>query len=187
MHKAIYTWLSTNNSENISRAKYITKHYKENHYNCSQSETFAECKAKTKHSQVNASVHWGFTNALPVSYMWFRITKRFRLLLLCLYIYENSDQNINVLKNIEYSMCFPFSRNAQTFYTHTHTHVYIYIYICIRVFLVETNIYIYIYMCVCVCVKKDIDTQLTKAWTANDRLSIIWKSDLTDKGGVLVV
>ena len=29
--------------------------------------------------------------------------------------------------------------------------------------------------------KKDIDTQLTKAWTAIDRLSIIWKSDLTDK------
>ena len=29
--------------------------------------------------------------------------------------------------------------------------------------------------------KKDIDTQLTKAWTAIDRLSIIWKSNLTDK------
>ena len=29
--------------------------------------------------------------------------------------------------------------------------------------------------------EKDIDTCLTKAWTANDRLSIIWKSDLTDK------
>ena len=29
--------------------------------------------------------------------------------------------------------------------------------------------------------KKDINTQLTKAWTAIDRLSIIWKSDLTDK------
>ena len=29
--------------------------------------------------------------------------------------------------------------------------------------------------------EKDIDTQLTKAWTANHRLSIIWKSDLTDK------
>ena len=29
--------------------------------------------------------------------------------------------------------------------------------------------------------KKDIDTRLTKAWTANDRLSIIGKSDLTDK------
>ena len=29
--------------------------------------------------------------------------------------------------------------------------------------------------------KKDIDTQLTKAWTAIDRLSIIWKSDLTNK------
>ena len=29
--------------------------------------------------------------------------------------------------------------------------------------------------------KKDIDTRLTKAWTAIDKLSIIWKSDLTDK------
>ena len=29
--------------------------------------------------------------------------------------------------------------------------------------------------------EKDIDTRLTKAWTAIDRLSIIWRSDLTDK------
>ena len=29
--------------------------------------------------------------------------------------------------------------------------------------------------------EKDIDTRLTKAWTAIDRLSIIWKLDLTDK------
>ena len=29
--------------------------------------------------------------------------------------------------------------------------------------------------------KKDIDTWLTKAWIAIDKLSIIWKSDLTDK------
>ena len=29
--------------------------------------------------------------------------------------------------------------------------------------------------------EKDIDTQLTKAWTAIDKLLIIWKSDLTDK------
>ena len=29
--------------------------------------------------------------------------------------------------------------------------------------------------------EKDIDTRLTKARTANDRLSIIWKSDLTEK------
>ena len=28
---------------------------------------------------------------------------------------------------------------------------------------------------------KDFDTRLTKAWTAINRLSIIWKSDLTDK------
>ena len=29
--------------------------------------------------------------------------------------------------------------------------------------------------------EKDIDTRLTKAWTAIDRLSIIWKSNMTDK------
>ena len=29
--------------------------------------------------------------------------------------------------------------------------------------------------------EKDIDTRLTKVWTAVYRLSIIWKSDLTDK------
>ena len=29
--------------------------------------------------------------------------------------------------------------------------------------------------------EKDIDTRLMKAWTAIDRLSVIWKSDLTDK------
>ena len=29
--------------------------------------------------------------------------------------------------------------------------------------------------------EKDIDTQLTKAWVAIDKLSIIWKSDLTDR------
>ena len=29
--------------------------------------------------------------------------------------------------------------------------------------------------------KKDIETRLTKAWIAINRLSIIWKSDLTDK------
>ena len=40
-------------------------------------------------------------------------------------------------------------------YTHTHTHT------------VEST-------------EKDIDTGLTKAWTAINRLSIIWKSDLTE-------
>ena len=29
--------------------------------------------------------------------------------------------------------------------------------------------------------EKDIDTRLTKAWAAINRLSIIWKSDLTDR------
>ena len=30
-------------------------------------------------------------------------------------------------------------------------------------------------------IEKDFDSRLTKAWSAIDRLSIIWKSDLTDK------
>ena len=38
----------------------------------------------------------------------------------------------------------------------------------------------YLGSCV-VSTEKDIDTRLTKAWTAINRLSIIWKSDLTDK------
>ena len=29
--------------------------------------------------------------------------------------------------------------------------------------------------------EKDIDTRLTNAWTAIDKLSVMWKSDLTDK------
>ena len=29
--------------------------------------------------------------------------------------------------------------------------------------------------------EKDINTQLTKAWTAIDRLLVLWKSDLTDE------
>ena len=29
--------------------------------------------------------------------------------------------------------------------------------------------------------EKDIDTRLANAWTAIDRLSIVWRSDLTDK------
>ena len=67
--------------------------------------------------------------------------------------------------------------------------IYIYIYI--------YNLYIYIYTLDGTSLKlvdkftylgssissteKDIDTWLTKAWTAIDRFSIIWKSNLTDK------
>ena len=35
--------------------------------------------------------------------------------------------------------------------------------------------------------EKDIDALLTKAWTAIDKISIIWKSDLTDKMKAAVV
>ena len=84
---------------------------------------------------------------------------------------------------------------------------YIYIY---KYELFKVKLYIYIYVCVCVCgwrsdistlnriplklvdkftylrssvssTEKNIDTRLTKTWTAIDKLSIIWKSDLIDK------
>ena len=57
---------------------------------------------------------------------------------------------------------------------------------CVTTYFMNINLYLLI----CAFIKfstsvssteKDIDTQLTKAWTAIDRLSIIWKSDLTDK------
>ena len=35
--------------------------------------------------------------------------------------------------------------------------------------------------------EKDIDTRLTKAWTAINKISIIWKSDLTDKAAVVSI
>ena len=72
------------------------------------------------------------------------------------------------------------------------TFIYIYIYIYI------IYIYIYIYSTLegsplklvdkftylgssVESTEKDIETRLTKAWTAINRLSIIWKSDLTDE------
>ena len=81
----------------------------------------------------------------------------------------------------------------------------------VRTFSEVVYIYIYVCVCVCVCynqtgdistldgtslklvdkftylgnsvssTEKDIDTRLTKAWIAIDRLSIRWRSDLTDK------
>ena len=57
---------------------------------------------------------------------------------------------------------------------HECVYIYSYIWVCIY-------IYIYIYVSSVSSTEKDIHTRLTKAWTAIDRLSIIWKSDLTDK------
>ena len=54
-------------------------------------------------------------------------------------------------------------------HTHTHTHIYIHIYI-MRNQMDGHKIS-----------TVPIDSRLTKAWTAIYRLSIIWKSDLTDK------
>ena len=82
-------------------------------------------------------------------------------------------------------------------HTHTHTHIYIYIYIYIlftklnwgvsRWEWTHTCTHTHIYSDNSIdtnsvsSTEKDIDTRLTKAWTAIDRLSIIWKSNLTDK------
>ena len=68
--------------------------------------------------------------------------------------------------------------------------MYIYICIYIKGNNWETHaIYIYIYIYIKLTylgssvesTEKNIETRLTKAWTAINRLSIIWKSDLTDK------
>ena len=55
--------------------------------------------------------------------------------------------------------------------------MYVYMYICMYINM-YVCIYIYIYMYVCILY---IDMRLTKAWTAMNRLSIIWKSDQSDK------
>ena len=64
-------------------------------------------------------------------------------------------------------------------YTHTHTHIYIYIYI-YGTSLKLVDKFTYLGSSVS-STEKDIDTRLTKAWNAINRLSIIRKSDLTDK------
>ena len=53
-------------------------------------------------------------------------------------------------------------------YAHSHSHSRLHMYVCM-------------YVCMYVSTEKDIETRLTKAGTAINRLSIIWKSDLTDK------
>ena len=91
--------------------------------------------------------------------------------------------------------------NDSLTYTQIHTQahnslsLYINIYICIYVYLrcppedistqdktplklVDKCTYL---GCSFASTEKDIDMRLTKAWTAINRLSIIWKSDLTDK------
>ena len=69
-----------------------------------------------------------------------------------------------------YSLFHLFFAHTHT-HTHTHTHLYIYIYI-----------YKFTYLGSSVSsTEKDIDTLRTKTWTAIDKLSVIGKSDLTDK------
>ena len=55
---------------------------------------------------------------------------------------------------------------------------------CSRIYILRINIFPYKFTYLGSSVsstEKDIDTRLTKAWSAIDKLSIIWKSDLTDK------
>ena len=75
-------------------------------------------------------------------------------------------------------------------YIHTHTHIYIYIYevhtlsfqtFFVWAFKIVVDSWKFSILSSVSSTEKDIDTRLTKAWTAIDRLSIIWKSDLTDK------
>ena len=65
-------------------------------------------------------------------------------------------------------------------YIHTHTHTYIYISTLGGTSLKLVDKFTYLSSSVS-STEKDIDTRLTKAWTAINRLSIIWRSDLTDK------
>ena len=53
-----------------------------------------------------------------------------------------------------------------------HAYIYIYIYIYDKFTYLGSSVE---------STEKDIETRLTKAWTAINRLSTIWKSDLTDK------
>ena len=62
--------------------------------------------------------------------------------------------------------------------------LYIYIYICIYKMISKSQVLwcLFTYLGSSVeSTEKDIETRLTKAWTAINRLSTIWKSDLTDK------
>ena len=87
-------------------------------------------------------------------------------------------------------------------YIYTHSYIYIYIYAHTYIYIYTHTHYIYIYTgdistlegtplklvdkftylgSSVESTEKDIETRLTKAWTAINRLSTIWKSDLTDK------
>ena len=59
-------------------------------------------------------------------------------------------------------------------HTHTHTHTYTHTH-------THTSIHPPYFGSSVSSAEKDIDTRLTKAWSSIDKLSIIWKSDLTDK------
>ena len=68
-------------------------------------------------------------------------------------------------------------------HTHTHTHIYIYIYIYLyRIYIHMIDMYLFAYLGSSVSfTENEINVRLAKAWTAIDRLSIIWKSNLSDK------
>ena len=101
--------------------------------------------------------------------------------------------------------CFSVFLSLYLYHTHTHTHT-LYIYICIYIYILDSRVEMspvcynqtgdistlegtplklvdkFTYLGSSVeSTEKDIETRLTKAWTAINRLSTIWKSDLTDK------
>ena len=57
-------------------------------------------------------------------------------------------------------------------YEKSYIYIYIYIYTVDKFTYLGTSVS---------STEKNIDTRLTKAWTAIDKLSVIWKSDQTDK------
>ena len=93
------------------------------------------------------------------------------------------------LKAVLPLLALPSSFCHRIGYKENYIYIYIYIYLIIDILL---NFFLVKWICLQVdkftflgssvsSTEKDIDTQLTKARTAIDRLSIISKSDLTDK------
>ena len=100
----------------------------------------------------------------------------------------NTHGCLNEARNENRTHSFMFTTPAEA----RRVCMYICMYACMYVLCVHlcryvcmyASMYIMMYVCMYVCVlstEKDIDTRLTKTWTAIDKLSIIWKSDLNDK------
>ena len=110
------------------------------------------------------------------------------------------DKNAVVRRIPKINLAKPGSLASGSFiyiYLSIYLYIYIYIYVCIYIEYTCYNLKVDIFTLEGTSLKlvdkftylgssvssteKDIDTRLKKAWTAIDRLSIIWKSDLTNK------